>query len=227
MTFSVLAVRTDAGLLGAASATCTLAVGAAVPAVAPRVGGVLTQGWTNRRLRAQILGLLRRGASAGAALEESLALDAQPELRQVAVVDARGRVAAHTGSGLDGWAGQLIGDGVVLVGNLLTGPAVLEAMAARYLEGGATLPQLLAETLAAGDARGGDSRGRMSASLTVAHLDEEDVWPPETLADLRVDDDDDAVRRLVALESRWAQTLELAVAEGRYRSVGALTARSE
>lgn len=226
MTFSVAAVHSGTRLLGAACATYTLAVGAGVPAVAPQVGVVVTQGWTNRRFRAQILGLLRAGASAQAALDEALAGDVDPASRQVAVVDAHGRAAAHTGTAMEGVCGHLIGDGVVVAGNFVSDLAVLEAMMARYDEGAPTMARLLAATLAAGDARGGDARGRMSASLTVAQLDEDDVCPPETLADLRIDDDPDAVRRLVALEARWAGALDEAVAAGRYRSVGELTVRS-
>ena len=92
MTFSVLALDGESGQFGVATATCTLAVGAAVQAVAP-VGGVVTQGWTNRRFRAAGLGLLRSGLSAGEVLAELLHDDEAPARRQVAVLDLEGRVA--------------------------------------------------------------------------------------------------------------------------------------
>lgn len=213
MTFSVLAIRD--GLIGAAVGTCTLSVGAAVPALAPGVGGVLTQGWTNRRFRAQGLDLLRSGMTAPDALERMLKGDEDRALRQVALIDADGRVAVHSGEGLTEWAGAIVGDSVVFMGNFLTGPDVVTAMAESWDAGTEPLPERLALTLAAGDWAGGDKRGRMSAALMVAQFDEADVFPPELMTDLRVDDDPAAVATLVELERKWAAHRATAVVERR------------
>ncbi|MGA4668827.1 DUF1028 domain-containing protein [Propionibacteriaceae bacterium Y1923] len=204
MTFTVLARAGRTAELGVASATRTLSVGAAVPAGAPGVGVIASQAWTNRSLRGLGLALLAAGTEPDEVLERLHHADPDFRLRQVGLVDALGRVAAHTGADCTDHAGHRTGDGWVVLGNLLTGPGVLDAMAERVAAGLAAhqdLAGLLVDVLRVGERAGGDRRGRQSAALLVvdAHRPDHPVTPPETLVDLRVDDHADPVTELARL----------------------------
>ncbi|PYG01596.1 Uncharacterized conserved protein, Ntn-hydrolase superfamily [Georgenia satyanarayanai] len=202
MTYSIVARSGDS--LGVATATCTLAVGAAVPAAAPGVGAVATQARTNRAFRARGLKLLR----AGAAPDEVLAAFAQEDTafgeRQVAVLDADGRGAVWTGPECLAWAGGWVRPDVVVAGNLLAGREVLEKMDAAFAaHPSQPLADRLLAALAAGEDAGGDRRGRQSAALLVVAGPQDCGWPPPTIVDLRVDDHADPVGelgRLLALD---------------------------
>lgn len=211
MTFSIVARSGDA--LGVATATCTLAVGAAVPAAAPGVGAVATQALTNRAFRARGLALLRTGADPRAVLETFAGEDADFDRRQVAVLDAGGRGAVWTGPGCLPWAGAWTGPDVVVAGNLLTGPEVLEAMRTAFAaDPSAALAERLVAALAAGEGAGGDRRGRQSAALVVVSGSDDGGWPPPTAVDLRVDDHTDPVaelRRILSLDAAGAPTVAL------------------
>lgn len=195
MTFSIVARSGDS--LGVATATCTLAVGAVVPAAAPGVGAVATQARTNRAFRGRGLTLVRDGV---APVDVIAALEAQDPgfaERQVALLDAAGRGAVWTGPQCLPWAGGWAGDGLAVAGNLLTGREVLEAMEEAFTaSAGAPLGRRLHAALAAGDAAGGDRRGRQSAALVVVAGQDDGVWPPHTVVDLRVDDGADPVGEL-------------------------------
>lgn len=200
MTFSIVARSGDGSQLAVATATATLCVGAIVPAVAPGAGAVATQAFTNRHQRAQALELLRSGLAPDAVLARLAAQDPGFARRQVGLVDAAGGVAAHTGAECGRYAGQLLGSGVVVVGNLVAGPEVLERMMQTYVDGGERpLGELLVDVLAAGEAAGGDLRGRQSAAVYVVSSSEEDLAPPVAAMDLRVDDHHDPVSELARL----------------------------
>ncbi|WP_022919652.1 DUF1028 domain-containing protein [Ruania albidiflava] len=198
MTYTVLALDHDRTAIGVATASCALAVGAVVPGLDPRVGAVASQAWTNERLRGLVLGAVRDGDSPAAALDRLGSWDHEVELRQVGVLGVDGRGSAFTGRATTAWRGHEIDDGVVVLGNVLTGPEVLWAMReALRVEGsdapaGASgLAATLVRALAAGEAAGGDSRGRQSAAVLVGAVGA-DV--PEY--DLRVDDAVDPVGEL-------------------------------
>ena len=201
MTYTVLALDRDRTAIGVATASCALAVGAVVPGLDPRVGAVASQAWTNERLRGRVLGAVRDGASPAAAVDRLSAWDSEVDLRQVGVLGLDGRGAAFTGRATTAWRGHEVDDGVVVLGNILTGPEVLGAMRdALRLEGsdapaGASeLAFALVRALAAGEAAGGDSRGRQSAALLVGPAGA-DVLE----YDLRVDDAEDPVGELARL----------------------------
>ncbi|MFV0452430.1 MAG: DUF1028 domain-containing protein [Propioniciclava sp.] len=189
MTFTVVATSADRRWSGVATATCTLAVGASVPAVAPGVGAVASQAWTNRSLRSLGLDALRDGRTPQEAIRVMRTADDGFGYRQVAVVGASGATASHTGEEVTGWAGSIAGDGWVVLGNYLVGPPVLEAMATVMRSEGEDFGALLVRALVAGQAAGGDSRGRQSAALALAQHGEIDAAPPDLWCDLRVDDD--------------------------------------
>ena len=198
MTYTVLALDRDRTAIGVATASCALAVGAVVPALDPRVGAVASQAWTNERLRGRVLAAVRGGDSPAAALSRLESWDDEVELRQVGVLAVDGRGAAFTGRATTAWRGHEVDDGVVVLGNILTGPEVLGAMRDHLRLGGPDAPagasQLAAArvgALAAGEAAGGDARGRQSAAVLVGA-----VGADVLEYDLRVDDAADPVGEL-------------------------------
>lgn len=201
MTYTVLALDRDRTAIGVATASCALAVGAVVPGLDPRVGAVASQAWTNPLLRGRVLGAVRDGDSPTAAVDRLGSWDDEVELRQVGVLGVDGRGGAYTGRATTAWRGHEIDDGVVVLGNVLTGPEVLRAMRDTLRVQGSDAPAgaselalALVRALAAGEAAGGDSRGRQSAALLVGSVGAE---VPEY--DLRVDDAVDPVGELARL----------------------------
>jgi len=200
VTFSIVACDPVDGSWGVAVASRFLAVGANVPAAEVDAGALATQALTNMAYRRSGLAMLRAGEGAKAVVDSLVAGDDGREARQVGVVDAHGGAAVWTGSECQPWAGSRTGNGFAVQGNLLHGPEVVDAMAQAWLagDGSAALAHRLLAALAAGDAAGGDRRGRQSAALYVArrgsHFDAE--------VDLRVDDAPhpvDELARLLAL----------------------------
>lgn len=195
MTFSI--VGRDGDALGVAVASKFLAVGAVVPAVECGTGAVATQAWANLRFRPDGLDLLRSGVGADAALAQLVADDDGREHRQAGIVDATGGSATFTGSEAMLWAGGLNGPDFAVQGNILTGPEVVDAMVAAWNgSGGLGLGRRLLAALAAGDAAGGDRRGRQSAALLVRRPGAGYGGGDDTLYDLRVDDHPDPVTEL-------------------------------
>jgi uncharacterized Ntn-hydrolase superfamily protein len=195
MTWSIIACDQNSGQFGVAVATRFFAVGAFVPHVKSRVGAIATQALVNRFYGSEGLRLLGQGASARDVVAAVTADDAGHDHRQVHVVDALGRIAAHTGMACIAWCGHLAGNNISVAGNMLAGPGVIEKTAAAY-ESNAKLsfPRRLIAALRAGEAAGGDKRGKQSAALVICG-DEE--WPS---LDLRVDDHVDPIAELERLE---------------------------
>ena len=182
-TFSIIARCPETGQLGVAVASAVPAVGSMCPFIQSSVGAVSTQSWVNPYLALTTLKQLEKGAGAVAALATALVEDEAAAFRQFGLVDASGVSAAHTGKECTSWAGQILGSGVAVVGNMLTGPEVLEAMVAAFdASAGVDLAERLMLALEAGDTAGGDMRGKQSAALRI-HADE--VY---ALLDIRVDE---------------------------------------
>jgi uncharacterized Ntn-hydrolase superfamily protein len=200
MTFSIVARSADGTAHGVAVASKFLAVGAAVPAGEADVGAVATQAYANLAYRPQGLALLRTGVPAAAVVAGLVAADDGRDQRQVGVVGAAGDGATFTGEGCHPWAGGVAGDGYAIQGNILAGPQVVEEMKAAWLAGGGTTfaPRLL-EALRAGDAAGGDRRGRQSAALLVVAKGQGYGGTSDVVVDLRVDDHPDPVTELARL----------------------------
>jgi uncharacterized Ntn-hydrolase superfamily protein len=191
MTFSILAVMPETGELGGAVATRRVAVGSRIPMVKLGVGAVASQAVSNPWLAVISLDLLTSGISPQATLSAALATDPGPEKRQLHLIDAAGRSAAWTGEAAPDSKGHIQGAGFSVAGNHLAGPEVVPAVAAAFANSRAdTLAYRLLEALEAGDAAGGDARGRQSAALVVFR-DE-----PFPYVDLRVDDDPDSLQSL-------------------------------
>ncbi|MHC2336011.1 DUF1028 domain-containing protein [Bradyrhizobium sp. USDA 4454] len=196
MTWSIIARDSATGQLGIAVATRFFAVGALVPHIAPGIAAIATQALVNPYYGIDGLALLRDGKSPHEVIAELIAPDGGRESRQVHVIDNKGRIAAHSGKDCIDWFGQIAGDGFSIAGNMLAGPAVLEETA-RVYAASEQLPfaERLIKAMFAGEAAGGDKRGKQSAALLI-HGSEE--WP---LLDLRVDDHTDPLRELERLEA--------------------------
>jgi uncharacterized Ntn-hydrolase superfamily protein len=199
VTFSIVAGDVHAGQLGVAVASKFLAVGAVVPWLQAEVGAIATQALANTLYGPEGLGHLRNGSSARETLDAVLAADTGRDDRQAGIVDARGRGATHTGQRCMPWAGGRTGAGYAVQGNILTGPDVVDAMAESFEASSGDLADRLLLALAAGDAAGGDRRGRQSAAIAVVAPAGGYGGNDDRLVDLRVDDHADPVSELSRL----------------------------
>ena len=195
MTWSIIAKDNATGQIGIAVATKFFAVGALVPHIAPGIGGIATQALVNPYYGIDGIRMLREGGSPQEIVNRLTGADDGRESRQLHILDAAGRIAAFTGKDCVDWCGHLAGDGFSIAGNMLAGADVLEETAKTYLAG-ESMPfaRRLIAAMRAGEAAGGDRRGRQSAALLI-HEDEE--WPA---LDLRVDDHEDPLAELERLE---------------------------
>jgi len=190
------------GQFGIAVATRFFAVGALVPHIAAGIGAIATQALVNPYYGIDGLKLLREGRSPHDVLKTVTAADAGRETRQLHLMDAGGRIASHTGSECIDWCGHIEGNGFSIAGNMLAGARVLDDTAKAYVAN-EKLPfaQRLIAAMRAGEAAGGDKRGKQSAALLI-YGDEE--W---SALDLRVDDHIDPLAELERLEQvsreRW------------------------
>ena len=182
-TFSIVGRCARTGQLGVAVATAAPAVGAYCPFVRAGVGAVSSQSWCNPYLAYDGLDLMEQGMSAEAVCDKLLAEDPGRETRQVGYVDAAGGSAAFTGKECPHWAGHVTGPDFAAQGNLLMGGGCVPAMAASFQRTGVLdLAERLIAALEAGQAAGGDARGKQSASVLVVHTE---FYP---LVDLRADE---------------------------------------
>ncbi len=202
MTWSIIARDNATGQFGIAVATRFFAVGARVPHIAARIGGIATQALVNPYYGIDGVRLLREGRQPRDIVETLIAKDAGYQSRQLHIMDAGGRIAAHTGSECVDWCGHIEGNGFSIAGNMLAGAGVLDDTAGAYMANEA-LPfaRRLIAAMRSGEAAGGDKRGKQSAALLI-YGDEE--WSD---LDLRVDDHADPLAELERLEQvsreRW------------------------
>ena len=189
------------GDLGCAVQSHWFNVGAIVVWAEPGVGVIATQSFAEPAYGPQGLDRMRAGTDAESALAELTAADAEREVRQVACVDALGRVAAHTGTGCIEAAGHEVGDGFSVQANMMASAAVWPAMARAYRDGLANLDlsdRLLAALTAAQEA-GGDFRGEQSAAILIVGGERTDRPWEATRVDLRVEDHPDPIGELTRL----------------------------
>ncbi|MER5862740.1 DUF1028 domain-containing protein [Kitasatospora sp. NPDC002040] len=195
MTFSIVARSGSA--VGVAVASKFLAAGAVVPAAEAETGALATQALANFAYRPQGLTLLRTGVAPADVVAGLTAADPGRAERQLGVVGTEGDGATYTGADCLDWAGGTTGPGYAIQGNILTGPEVVAAMESAWLAGAELpFPERMVAALAAGDAAGGDSRGRQSAALYIADRGAGYGGVSDTSYDLRVDDHPDPVAEL-------------------------------
>jgi uncharacterized Ntn-hydrolase superfamily protein len=228
ITYSIVARDTETGELGVAVQSHWFAVGSVVTWARTGVGAVATQAIAEVAHGPRIVDLLDRGLDAERALAESLAADPGAGTRQVAVVDRRGRVAAHTGSSCIPFAGHLTGEGVSCQANMMASEQVWPAMLDAYADAEGSLARCLLAALDAGESAGGDIRGRQSAAILVVPAAGE---PWRTIVSLRVDDDPEPLvelRRLLGLHEAYevAERADSLVGEGRHGEAAVLYRRA-
>jgi uncharacterized Ntn-hydrolase superfamily protein len=197
MTFSLVARDPATGQLGIAVASCTLAVGRAVPWARAGVGAVATQASSNRAYGPRALDLLAAGTEAADALDLLAAGDPDAAQRQLGVIGATGAPAGWTGGECLPACGHVVGDGVAALGNMLASRSVVPSLAQGYAEATGDLAARLLAALRAGEDSGGDLRGRQAAALLVVAGERDDAAPWEGVqVDLRADDAPDPIAEL-------------------------------
>jgi uncharacterized Ntn-hydrolase superfamily protein len=216
MTWSIVA-RDCSGAFGVAIASRFFAVGALCPHVRSGVGALATQALVNPLYGAHALELMAQQIAPAEVVNLLTSADAGREHRQLHLIDAAGRIAAHTGSACIEWCGQLRGEDYSVAGNMLAGPQVIRDTARAY-EAGAKLEfaERLITALEAGDAAGGDKRGKQAAALLIHGAED---YP---LLSLRVDDHETPLPELRRLYYKSLERYQPFVAclPGRARPAG-------
>jgi len=187
-TFSIVARDPGTGEWGVGVASRFFAVGAVVPWARAGVGAVATQSFMNTTFGPRGLELLAAGLSPEETLKVLLRTDDNPTRRQVGVVAADGASATYTGADCIPWAGGRHGVNYAVQGNILTGEAVVVSMEKAFLETRGTLADRIYAALVAGDAEGGDARGRQSAAILVVRAGAGYGGYTDRAIDIRVDD---------------------------------------
>ncbi len=235
-TYSIVARDADTGTLGVAVQSHWFSVGSLVSWGRPGVGVVATQSIVEPAYGPRLLDSLEAGEEPESALSALVADDDAARFRQVAVVDAAGAIAVHTGDGCIEHAGHLTGEGFSVQANMMASPQVWPAMAEAFSSAEGPLARRLLAALDAAEGAGGDVRGRQSAALLVVPAEGEG-W--RRTVDLRVEDDPEPLAELSRLlYLHQAYTLadvgdELAgkgdhgAAADRYRQVAALAPHSD
>jgi len=195
-TFSIVAYDPATGDLGVAVASKFPAVGAMVPAARAGVGAVATQAAANLRFGSEGLKLLESGLTPQQAIEKLVEADPGRDARQMGLVDARGRSAAWTGKDCFSFAGHIVGENYTVQGNILTGREVLVAMSEAFTKSSGSLAERLLAAVEAGDAAGGDQRGKESAAMLVVREGAGYGGVGDRWVDLRVDDHAEPVKEL-------------------------------
>jgi len=187
-TFSIVALDAESGALGIAVASRFFDVGGSVPWAEAGVGAVVTQSFVEPGYGPRALAMLREGRGAAETLKTLLEADPQRELRQVAIVDARGEAVANTGALCIPFAGHHTTRGRSVQGNLLASERVCAAMDERFERAKGSFASRLLDALDAGQRAGGDARGMQSAALLIEReVSREERWR-NRVVDLTVED---------------------------------------
>jgi uncharacterized Ntn-hydrolase superfamily protein len=197
MTYSIVARDPASGRFGVAIQSCWPFVGAGCPWVESGIGAVATQSFTEIAHGPNGLTRLRADEAAAVALAGLMATDPGEAVRQVGIVDAEGRAAAHTGARCVEAAGHLTAEGVAVQANMMERPTVWPAMLAAYQDTDGDFVDRLLAALRAAEAEGGDIRGRQSAALVVSGAPGDPAWKREI--DIHVGDHPDPLDELERL----------------------------
>ena len=195
MTWSILVRDPASGALGAAVATRFFAVGALAIHVEGGVAALATQAMINPMYAPHGMTRLRAGEPPDAVVAALLAADAGRDHRQLHMIDAEGRIAQHTGTNCVSWCGAARGVDISVAGNMLAGAAVVERTLDAFLSAPGTLAERLLTALEAGEAAGGDKRGKQAAALKICTRD------PYPDLDIRADDHPDPLAELRRLHA--------------------------
>jgi uncharacterized Ntn-hydrolase superfamily protein len=195
-TFSVVARDSATGELGIAVASRFFGVGVVVPWAKAEVGAVATQSFANTTFGWRGLALLEKGATPEEIVDILTKDDDDPARRQFGIVAADGKSATYTGEKCLAWAGGRNGPDYAIQGNILVSEEVVAAMEKTFLESEGTLADRLYAALLAGEARGGDSRGKQSAALLVVKKNAGYGGYTDRAIDIRVDDHPEPFKEL-------------------------------
>ncbi|TMQ65209.1 MAG: DUF1028 domain-containing protein [Candidatus Eisenbacteria bacterium] len=202
-TFSIVARDSATGDIGVAVQSHYFAVGPIVPWAEPGIGAVATQSLVEVSYGPKGLELMRNGKDAKQALHDLLEEDPHPEVRQVAMVDARGEVASHTGAKCIPDAGDTTGNGYSVQANLMSTNRVWPAMARAYERSNGDLAERLLAALEAGQLAGGDIRGQQSAAIVIVKGKRSNKPWADRIMDLRVEDSPKPIAELRRLVTLW------------------------
>ncbi len=195
-TFSIVGFDPETGELGVAVASKFFAVGNVVPWAKAGVGAVATQSYANTTFGWRGLELLEHGFTPQQAMDMLIKEDDNPTQRQVGIVSFDGKSATYTGENCLDWAGGRTGPNYAIQGNILAAEAVVIAMEKAFLETEGTLAARLYAAMIAGDAKGGDSRGRQSAAMLIVKDKAGYGGYTDRAIDIRVDDHPEPFREL-------------------------------
>jgi uncharacterized Ntn-hydrolase superfamily protein len=201
-TFSIVARDPRTGEIGVAVQSHWFSVGADVPWAEAGVGAVATQSFVDPSYGPNGLGLMRLGKSASEALRELTAADSGEAVRQVAMIDAEGNVAVHTGKRCVQFAGHKIGNGFSVQANLMLNGKVPDAMASAFEATKGDLAEKMMAALEAAQNVGGDIRGKQSAAMIIVKAKSSGKPWADRLVDLRVEDNPEPLgelRRLLTI----------------------------
>ena len=210
-TYSIVARDSTTGQLGVAVQSHWFSVGPIVPWAEPGVGAVATQSLADPAYGPLGLNLMRMGRTAPEALKALVSTDEGADVRQVAMVDAKGNVAAHTGKRAIFAAGHQIGAQYSVQANIMEKPTVWAAKGAAYESAKGDLAERMLVALEAAEAEGGDMRGRQSAAILIVGPENTHKPWADRLFDLRVEDHPNPVaelRRLVTLQRAYLKLNE-------------------
>jgi uncharacterized Ntn-hydrolase superfamily protein len=202
MTWSIVAFDGATSAFGVAVATRNFAVGATVPHLRAGVGAVATQSFSNRYLGPAVLDALARGLTPELAIAGAVAADEGRGLRQIHAIDRNGRTAMWTGHNCVSWCGGMAGASVSVAGNMLANDTVVPATLRAFSEANGALPERLMAAMQAGEAAGGDRRGRQSAAMVVTTTED---FPD---LNIRVDDHPDPLTELARRLTIWRRDRE-------------------
>jgi uncharacterized Ntn-hydrolase superfamily protein len=198
-TYSIVARDPESGQLGVAVQSHWFSVGSLVPWAQAGVGAIATQSFVEVRYGTSGLDLMASGLSAQRTLDALLAADANPGVRQVAMIDSDGQVAVHTGENCIQYAGHLAGENFSVQSNLMIKPGVPQAMAAAFQQATGPLAARLLAALEAAQAVGGDLRGKQSAAILVVSSTASGRPREDRLVDLHVEDNPQPLQELQRL----------------------------
>jgi uncharacterized Ntn-hydrolase superfamily protein len=202
-TFSIVARDPETGDLGVAVQSHYFSVGPIVPWAEPGVGAVATQSLVEVAYGPKGLALMRDGRSAKDALAKLLEDDQFRDVRQVAMVDAKGVVAVHTGTKCIPDAGNDVGEQFSVQANLMATKNVWPAMAEGYRAAKGDFPERLLQALEAGQRAGGDIRGQQSAAIVIVKGTRSDKPWADRVMEIRVEDSPKPIAELRRLVGLW------------------------
>jgi uncharacterized Ntn-hydrolase superfamily protein len=205
-TYSIVARDPESGQLGVAVQSHWFSVGTLVPWARAGVGAIATQSFVEVRYGTSGLDLMASGLNAQRTLDALLAADANPGVRQVAMIDTGGQVAVHTGENCIQYAGHLAGENFSVQSNLMIRPGVPQAMAEAFTQATGPLAERMLAALDAAQSVGGDLRGMQSAAILVVSGRASGRPWEDRLVDLHVEDSPEPLqelRRLLTLNTAY------------------------